>query len=102
MALSLRVYPLPGHSTLYVNGRAYAVTAGTPLSIPFPDALAIGADQAQPLCWYGATTDRPTLQTPGGIWPFPRDFYDTTLGEIIFSVPGSNPVSWIDINGDAV
>jgi hypothetical protein len=102
MTLALRVYPLPVRSAIFANGRSYAVTAGTPLSIPYPDALAVGADQAQPLVWYGATADRPTLQSPGGIWPFPQSFYDTTLGEIIFSVPGSNPVSWININGNSV
>jgi hypothetical protein len=103
MALSLRFYPLPGRSVITASsGRTYAVTTGVPLSVPFPDALDVGADQAVALCWTGLTGDRPTLQTPGGIWPFPRLFYDTTLSEIIFSVPNSNPVTWIDINGNSV
>jgi hypothetical protein len=99
MALSIRFIAL--RSVLVANGRSYAATVGSTVDIPFPDADAIGPDQAAKLMITGATADRP-VNVPGRLnWP-PREMYDTTLAAVIFLVPGSNPASWVNISGSAV
>jgi hypothetical protein len=92
MTLAIRFVPGSGRSVLTANGRSYPVGGAATVDIPFPDADAVGPDQATRLMIVGATADRPT-NTPGRLdWP-PREIYDTTLGKPIFLVPGSNPAS---------
>jgi hypothetical protein len=98
MALSVRFVAL--HSMLYANGKAFPATVGSTVDIAFPDADAVGPDQATRLTIIGTTSDRPVNAGRIG-WP-PAEMYDTTLSKVIFLVPGSNPASWIDITGAAV
>lgn len=83
------------------NGRPYGVANGI-VDVPAAtDGASIASDQAAVMMFVGATADRP-LYNPaiigGGA---PRMMYDTTLSAPIFSVPGSNPVRWIGIDGSA-
>lgn len=85
---------------IYANGTSYPATVGSTIDIAFPDADAVGPDQATRLMIIGATSDRPVNAGRVG-WP-PAVMYDTTLSKVIFLVPGSNPASWVDISGSAV
>ncbi|MBV9199752.1 MAG: hypothetical protein JOY83_08490 [Alphaproteobacteria bacterium] len=101
MTLAIRFLPNPGRKVIYgASGRTYP-SAGLTVDVPFSDAETIQSDQAIRLMIVGTTADRP-VNVPGRInWP-PREMYDTTLGTVIFLVPGSNPTKWVDITGSVV
>ncbi|HEY3909260.1 MAG TPA: hypothetical protein VGM07_05155 [Stellaceae bacterium] len=89
---------MAGRSALYANGRSYAVAGAATVDVPYPDALAIGRDQATRMTIIGATADRPVNIDNVLNWP-PPTMYDTTLGAPIFLVPGSNPAAWVGVTG---
>jgi hypothetical protein len=101
MTLAIRFIPNAGRRFIYAeSGRSYPSTGAT-VDIPFPDAETIQPDQATKLMVIGTTADRP-VNDPGRInWP-PRVMYDSTRGNPIFLVPGSNPARWVSISGAAV
>jgi hypothetical protein len=71
------------------------------IDIPFPDAGEVPPDQATKLMVVGETTDRPVNDAGRSNWP-PREMFDTTRGEPIFLIPGSNPATWVNIWGGVV
>lgn len=93
-----------------MSGRTYPVTVCTVtnppadiqfVDIPFPDADQVPAGQAAKLMVVGETTDRPVSDPGTTNWP-PRPMFDTTRGEPIFLIPGSNPAVWVNIWGGIV
>jgi hypothetical protein len=102
MTLAIRFIPNTGRTVIYAaSGRPYQSTGTAWIDVPFPDAETITPDQAMKLMVIGTTADRP-VNVPGRInWP-PLEMYDSTRGNPIFLVPGSNPARWVSISGMAV
>jgi hypothetical protein len=101
MTLSIRFIPNAGRRFIYAaSGRAYPITGAT-VDIPFSDAETIHPDQATKLMIIGTTADRPVNEPGRTNWP-PNVMYDSTRGNPIFLVPGSNPARWVSISGMAV
>jgi hypothetical protein len=102
MSLAIRFIPNAGRTVIYAaSGRAYRSTGTAWIDVPLPDAETIDADQAMKLMVIDTTADRP-VNEPGRInWP-PPVMYDSTRGNPIFLVPGSNPARWVSISGTPV
>jgi hypothetical protein len=113
MTLAIRFIVNPGRSVISTpSGRTYPVPFSTitfpfltPVAIPFvdipfPDADEVPPDQATNLMVFGETSDRPVNDPGRSNWP-PREMFDTTRGEPIFLIPGSNPATWVNIWGSA-
>jgi len=101
MALAIRFIIKPGLAQISVNGRAYVPEGNGVVDVALPDALAVHDGIQQRLGFIGASTDRPTYDRNRVSWP-PASMYDTTLSATIFSVPNTDPVQWVRVDGSGV
>jgi hypothetical protein len=101
MALSIRFATNPKYPILTANSRSYPTNGALVIDVPFNDGGAIDSVMATRLFAVGATADRPAYNPDIGGVAAPV-MYDTTVGGVIFWVPGSYPAKWVGIDGVAV
>jgi hypothetical protein len=99
MSLNVRFKPRANVSALWANGNNWPVGSAAYVDVPENQADAIGPDQGTRLCYVGATADRPAAQ-PGRVnWPM-GPMFDTDLSKVIWPLPGTVPVKWVDAEGN--
>jgi hypothetical protein len=101
--LMTRYLPRPGRSALRANGREYRVTGAV---VDLPAVEVIGGDQGTLMLHVCATADRPS-NVPGAAnfmppLTIPTRLYDSDLAAMVFAVPDSFPLRWVDISGAPV